>query len=202
MEFSVDTYKTIAKPTLETLYKDKKSKFYGYAFPIVSASEVNDIIEQLKRKYPTANHVCYAWQLGVEEKAFRANDDGEPNNSAGIPIFGQIQAFEITNVLVTVVRIFGGKKLGVGGLMTAYKMAAKNALQSAELVERTLQESITIFFQYPDMGKVMRIIKQRQLTISTQHVNLSCSYTLTVRKRDAAKIREQFEGIPGVRLEN
>ncbi|MCJ7468365.1 MAG: YigZ family protein [Maribacter sp.] len=196
-----DTYKTIAKPSPETLFKDKKSKFYGYAYPITQAAEVKAIVDQLKRKHPSANHVCYAWQLGVEAIAFRVNDDGEPNNSAGLPIYGQIQAFKITNVLVAVVRIFGGTKLGVGGLITAYKTAAKNALQSSNIIERTLQERLTVSFEYAHLDKVMRIIKQRKLLIIAQNMQLNCMVTLSVRKRDAPKIKKQFEGMQGVTLE-
>jgi uncharacterized YigZ family protein len=195
-----DTYKTIAKSSPQTLFKDKKSKFYGYAYPISEASEVKAIIEQLKRNHPAANHVCYAWQLGVEEIAFRVNDDGEPNNSAGFPIYGQIQACNVTNVLVTVVRIFGGTKLGVGGLITAYKTAAKNALQSTIIIERTIQERLTVSFEYAHLDKVMRIIKQRQLLIIAQNMQLNCMVTLSVRKRDAPKIKKQFEGMQGVTL--
>jgi uncharacterized YigZ family protein len=197
-----DTYKTIAKPSPQILYKDKKSKFYGYAYPITKASEVKAVVEELKRIHSTADHICYAWQLGVDEIAFRVNDDGEPNHTAGLPIYGQIQAHHVTNVLVVVVRIFGGTKLGVGGLITAYKTAAKNALQSASIIDRTLQERLTVSFEYAHLDKVMRVIKQRQLLIISQKMELNCMITLSVRKRDVLKIKKQFEGMQGVTLKN
>lgn len=128
MEKASDTYKTIAQPSEEILIKEKKSKFYGYAFPIRHEEEVKNIIENLRTKHPSANHVCYAWQIGAENPTYRANDDGEPNNTAGMPIYGQIQSFDLTNVLVAVARIFGGTKLGVGGLISAYREAAKPGL--------------------------------------------------------------------------
>ena len=130
-----DTFKTILKPSEAVLYKDKKSKFFGYIFPLQNESEVKPIIEVLKKKHHTANHACYAWQLGTEKITYRANDDGEPNNSAGMPIYGQIQAFDVTNVLVVVVRIFGGTKLGVGGLIQAYKTSAQLTIESANIIE-------------------------------------------------------------------
>ncbi|MGB3149973.1 MAG: YigZ family protein, partial [Maribacter sp.] len=137
-----DTYHTIKRPCEVVLLKEKKSKFYGYAFPIESETQVKPVLEVLQKKYPTANHVCYAWQIGVENLKYRANDDGEPNNSAGMPIYGQIQSFELTNVLVAVVRIFGGTKLGVGGLISSYKAVAKLTLEKTCIVERVLEEQL------------------------------------------------------------
>ena len=116
-----DTYKTIEKPSEETLFKDRNSKFFGYAFPVLNEDDVKNALESLKKKHHSARHFCYAWQLGVETISYRANDDGEPNNSAGMPIYGQIQAFGVTNILIVSVRYFGGTKLGVGGLINAYK---------------------------------------------------------------------------------
>jgi uncharacterized YigZ family protein len=138
MDEASDTYKTIEKPSEEILFKEKKSKFYGYAFPIATEDEVKPILEALKKKHHTANHVCYAWQLGVKNQSYRANDDGEPNNSAGMPIYGQILSFEVTDVLVAVTRIFGGTKLGIGGLISAYKTGAQMALENAKIIEKTI----------------------------------------------------------------
>lgn len=136
-----DTYKTLHRPSEGILYKDRKSKFYAQVFPIRSEDDVKPIVEELRKKYHTANHVCYAWQLGTENPIYRANDDGEPNNSAGMPIYGQIQSFDVTNVLITVTRIFGGTKLGVGGLIQAYKTAAQMALENSKIVKKSLSRN-------------------------------------------------------------
>ena len=141
-----DSFKTIAKPVEGILSKEKKSKFYGYAFPIQQEDEVKPLIAELRKAFPSANHVCYAWQLGVTQPHYRANDDGEPNNSAGMPIYGQIQSFNLTNVLIAVVRIFGGTKLGVGGLISAYKESAQLTLESAKVVTRIIKDQIMLSF--------------------------------------------------------
>ncbi|MDP5229211.1 MAG: YigZ family protein [Cellulophaga sp.] len=200
MDETSDTYKTLKKPSEEILFKEKKSKFFGYAFPIHTEDEVKPIIENLKKKHNTANHVCYAWQLGTKTIAYRANDDGEPNNSAGMPIYGQIQSFEVTNVLVAVVRIFGGTKLGVGGLISAYKTGAQLALENAEIIEKTIQIHFLLAFEYADMDKVMRIIKQENLDIITQEMALNCKITIAVRENDAEKIQTIFEAFYGVEI--
>ena len=141
-----DTYKTLAAPTEEVMFKEKNSKFYGYAFPIETEEEVKPILEKIKKQHYTARHWCYAFQIGTSKIYFRANDDGEPNNSAGMPIYGQIQSFELTNVLVVVVRYFGGIKLGVGGLVQAYKTGAQMALEVAEIEERTIDVHFIVSF--------------------------------------------------------
>ena len=141
MEFTEkDTYKTIAVASEEVLFKEKNSKFFGYAFPVTSEEEVKKILEHLRKEHFSARHWCYAYQIGTEKIQYRANDDGEPNNSAGMPIYGQIQSFEVTNILVVVVRYFGGIKLGVGGLISAYKNTAQMALENSEIVERTIDK--------------------------------------------------------------
>ncbi len=137
MEYK-DTYKTIAFPSSAILFKEKNSKFFGHAFPILSESEAKPILENLRKEYPNAEHYCYAYQIGTEILTHRANDDGEPSNTAGMPIYGQIQSFGLTNILIVVVRIFGGIKLGVGGLITAYKTAAQLTLESCEIIEKTI----------------------------------------------------------------
>ncbi len=193
-----DTYKTVAKPSEEILFKEKKSKFYGYAFPVENEDEVKIIIEDLKKKHSSANHVCYAWQMGIEQLSYRANDDGEPNNSAGMPIYGQIQSFEVTNTLVAVARIFGGTKLGVGGLISAYKMAAKLALENSNIVEKIVQNQYKIRFEYAQMDVVMRVIKQKNLEIISQKMEMNCELIIAVRKRDSEQIKDIFVGIYGV----
>jgi len=146
----------------------------------------------LKKKHHAARHWCYAWQLGVGEIKYRANDDGEPNNSAGLPIYGQILSFEITNVLIVVVRYFGGTKLGVGGLINAYKTATKLILESTAIVEKTIDIYYQLIFDYKDMNKVMRIVKENNLEIKKQEMYLNCEYVISVRKKNAVKVKQFF----------
>lgn len=188
-----DTYKTIVKPSEEVLFKDKNSKFFGYAFPVTSEDEIKDHLEEMRKKHHAARHWCYAWQLGREDTHYRANDDGEPSNSAGMPIYGQIQSFDVTNVLIIVVRYFGGVKLGVGGLINAYKTAAQMALEASKIVTRTIDHKYEISFDYPEMNKVMRIIKENNLNVIDQKLELDCRIYLSVRKKDAGTIFEKFD---------
>lgn len=188
-----DTYKTIAKASEEVLFKDKNSKFFGYAFPVTSEDEIKEHLEELKKKHHAARHWCYAWQLGKEETHYRANDDGEPSNSAGMPIYGQIQSFEVTDVLVVVVRYFGGVKLGVGGLISAYKTAAQMALEASEIVTRTIDVKFEIKFKYPEMNKVMRVIKENNLYVVDQILELDCRIYILVRKKEAERMYEKFD---------
>ncbi|QWX82567.1 YigZ family protein [Cellulophaga sp. HaHaR_3_176] len=200
MELATDTYRTLSKPSEEILFKEKKSKFFGYAFPITSEEEVKPIIEELKKKHHTAGHVCYAWQLGIDNTNYRANDDGEPNNSAGMPIYGQIQSFEVTNVLIAVVRIFGGTKLGVGGLISAYRTGAQMALETADIIEKIVQKQFELSFEYADMDKIMRIIKQEHLNIVSQRMELNCSLIFSVRKNDEEKTKTIFKKIHTIKI--
>ena len=195
-----DAYKTIAKASAEVLFKEKKSKFYGYAFPIASERDVKPLIEKIKAKHPNANHVCYAWQLGIENLLYRANDDREPNNSAGMPIYGQIQSFELTNILVAVACIFGGTKLGVGGLISAYRTTAQSTLNSCKIIEKKLQRYFTLKFQYSEMGIVMRTIKQRQMKIVSQKLEMECQVIISVREKEAQMTIEIFNGIPSLKI--
>ncbi|WP_025740013.1 IMPACT family protein [Aquimarina pacifica] len=189
---SNDLYYTIEKPGEEILYKDKNSKFFGYTFPITKEEDAKTIIEHLKKQHHSARHWCYAWQLGIENIKYRANDDGEPSNSAGQPIYGQIQSFDVTNILVVVVRYFGGVKLGVGGLISAYKNAAQLALNESIIVQKTINIDFLIIFEYKNMNKVMRIIKENKLNITKQELELSCKIYISVRKKIADKIKEVF----------
>ncbi len=190
-----DAYKTISKPVNEILIKERKSKFYGYAFPIQTEEDVKPLLEELRNMYPTANHVCYAWQLGVENVSFRANDDGEPNNSAGMPIYGQIQSYGLTNVLIAVVRIFGGTKLGVGGLITAYKNTAQLTLESSKIVERIIKEQVTLSFEYPEMDTVMRFIKKNKLELVSQELHMKCEVTIAVRMKEVENILDELKSL-------
>ena len=178
-----DNYKTIDQPTEEILFKEKNSKFFGYAFPVTNTDEVKIYLDQLKKKHFGAVHFCYAYQIGTEKMEFRANDDGEPNNSAGIPIYGQIQSFELTNILIVVVRYFGGTKLGVGGLITAYKTAAQMVLENALIVNKTINLYFKITFDYKNINKVMRIIKEKQLEIQSQKMEENCEVIIVTRKK-------------------
>ena len=195
-----DTYKTLLKPSQEVLFKEKNSKFFGYAFPINSEEEAKVHIETLKKQHHAARHWCYAYQLGFEEHEliYRANDDGEPSNSAGMPIYGQIQSFKLTNVLIVIVRYFGGVKLGVGGLISAYRTAAQMALENSKIIERTIDFDLSLKFNYPLLNKVMRVIKEENLNITSQEMKMSCKLVLTVRKNDLQKIKIRFENIYGV----
>ncbi len=190
-----DTYKTIIKASPEALFKDRNSKFFGYAFPVKNEAEIEAYLEELKSKHHKARHWCYAWQLGKEEQniRYRANDDGEPSNSAGMPIYGQMQSFEVTNILIIVVRYFGGVKLGVGGLINAYRTAAQMALESSSIVEKTIDETFMVKFDYPEMNKVMQVIKQYNLNVIDQKLELDCRIYISVRKNEAEVIFSKFD---------
>ena len=190
-----DSYKTIEETSEETLIKDKNSKFYGYAFPVLNESDVKLAIDNLKKKHHTARHFCYAWQLGTETIRFRANDDGEPNNSAGMPIYGQIQAFDVTNILIVSVRYFGGTKLGVGGLIQAYKNSAQITLEASIIIEKTIDVVYALNFEYDLMNKVMRVVKENNLKITHQKLELNCKFHVSVRKKEAKNIFKIFDNI-------
>jgi uncharacterized YigZ family protein len=196
-----DTYQTLAAPAPEILYKEKNSKFYGYAFPVTSEEEIKLHLEQLRKQHHGAVHFCYAFQLGTDTIYYRANDDGEPSNSAGMPIYGQIQSFGLTNVVVIVVRFFGGVKLGVGGLISAYRTAAQMVLEEAEIVEKTIDIYYKVSFDYKNMNKVMRIIKENNLEIVAQKMNESCEIDLATRKKNAEKIFDIFNHLFEIEIE-
>jgi uncharacterized YigZ family protein len=195
-----DTYKTIAAASEEVLYKEKNSKFFGYAFPVTSEEEIKEILERLRKEHFSARHWCYAYQIGTEKIQYRANDDGEPNNSAGMPIYGQIQSFEVTNVLIVVVRYFGGVKLGVGGLISAYKIVAQMALENSEIVERTIDKHFIISFGYANMNKVMRIIKEKNLQIVSQKMEMDCEIEIATRKKNVQNLLDTFENLYEIKL--
>ena len=201
MDFSEnDLYKTIDFPSEEVLLKEKNSKFFGYAFPVTSEEEVKENLERLRKEHFSARHWCYAYQIGTEKIQYRANDDGEPNNSAGMPIYGQIQSFEVTNVLVVVVRYFGGVKLGVGGLISAYKTAAQMALENATVVEKTINKHFIISFGYAHMNKVMRIIKEKNLQIVSQKMEMDCEIEISIRKKNVQNLLDTFESLYEIKL--
>ncbi len=187
-----DTYKTINTSTESVLFKDKNSKFFGYALPVTSEDDVKFYIKKLKKEHHAARHWCYAYQIGTEKTTYRANDDGEPNNSAGMPIYGQIQSFEVTNILIVVVRYFGGVKLGVGGLINAYKTTAQLTLEASKIFEKTVNIDYLITFDYKNMNTVMRIIKEKNLNITSQKLEMDCKITISVRKKEANQVFEIF----------
>ncbi|MEZ4802895.1 MAG: YigZ family protein [Gelidibacter sp.] len=197
-----DTYNTVQKPSPEVLYKDKNSKFFGYAFPALNEDEIKVHLENLKKQHHSAGHFCYAYQLGKQGKdvVFRANDDGEPNNSAGLPIYGQIQSFEVTNVLIVVVRYFGSTKLGVSGLIKAYKTTAQMALEASKIVAKTINIHYLITFEYKNMNKVMRIIKEKKLKIINQILEENCQIEISVRLKRSDVIWDIFKNFHEINI--
>jgi uncharacterized YigZ family protein len=192
MSEELDVYKTLSKPSEEILFKEKNSKFFGYAFPVLNEDDVKENLEILKKQHNSARHFCYAYQFGTETITYRANDDGEPNNSAGMPIYGQIQSFDVTNVLIVVIRYFGGVKLGVGGLISAYKTAAQLSLEISDIIEKTIDVHFIVSFDYKNMNKVMRVIKEKNLEIINQKMELSCEIEIATRKKNAEEIFDIF----------
>ena len=176
-----NTYRTIDIKS-DYLLKEKKSKFYGYAFPVSSIKKIKFHIESLQRKHHSARHFCYAYEIGIEDTVFRVNDDGEPRNSAGMPIYGQIQSFNITNILIVVVRYFGGTKLGVGGLVSAYKECAKATLEANKIITREITIPIQLKFNYLQMNNVMKIIKEYSLEIINQEMHTNCVLDIITTK--------------------
>lgn len=196
-----DTYKTIETPGRESLFKDKGSKFYGYAFPIKTEEDIDKALESLRNKHHKASHYCYAWQQGEKYEHYRVNDDGEPSNSAGMPIYGQLKAFKVTNILVVVVRYFGGTKLGVGGLISAYKTGAKLALKASLIKQKAITVNFKISFDYPQMSKVMEIINRENLKVTHQILEIDCQIFIAVRKKEALQIFDKFEAVYKVKIE-
>lgn len=196
-----DTFRTIASSS-EGSYKEKGSKFLSFAFSVKNVDEINQILAQYRKQYYDARHICYAYMLGNAKNEWRANDDGEPSGTAGRPILGQINSFELTNVLVIVVRYFGGILLGTGGLITAYKEASRDALEQASIVEQTIDEIISIEFDYLLMNEVMRIVKEMSLQILDQSFDNMCAMKLAIRQSDAEKLKSKLGNIIGVIIEN
>lgn len=198
-----DTYLTIAAPA-RGLYKDKGSRFLAFAYPISSETDVKPIVDALKAKYYEARHHCFAWRIGIEASEggvrFRANDDSEPAGSAGRPILGQLMSRELTNLVVVVVRYFGGIKLGVPGLIAAYKEATADALATAEIVERTENREVIVDFPYSEMNRVMKVVKDMEPRVLEQQFDLSCRLHLCVRLRDADLFLQRMGDIEGVNL--
>lgn len=196
-----DTYKTIVAPAVGEIFKDRGSKFIAYAYPITDEDDVKTHIQALKKEHHTARHWCYAWRMGTSTVKTRANDDGEPSNSAGNPILGQLVSYDLSNTLIVVVRYFGGTKLGVGGLINAYRTGAKYALEEATIVTRTIDKTFTLIFEYTDMNKVMRIIKENKLRVVSQEMEMQCKFVLSIRLKDEERIKQLIDDLRKVKLE-
>lgn len=194
-----DTYKTISGIS-EAIFTEKRSKFIAIAIPVRSLAEIKKLLEQYQKKYYDARHVCYAYMLGPERKDFRANDNGEPSGTAGKPILGQINSHELTDVLVIVVRYFGGIKLGTSGLIVAYRTAASQALAEATVIEKTVDDEVTVAFEYPFMNDVMRIVKEESPEIMEQSYDMDCIMTLRIRKSQMPRLRSRLEKVETLRF--
>lgn len=195
-----DVYRTIAAPA-EGIYTEKRSKFIAIALPVRTVDEVKALLEEYQKKYYDARHVCYAYMLGSQRKDFRANDNGEPSGTAGKPILGQINSNELTDILIIVVRYFGGIKLGTSGLIVAYKAAAAEALAAAEVVEKTVDECIRFWFEYPFMNDVMRVVKEEGPEIVEQGYDMDCRMTLRIRSSLMPRLRARLEKVETLRIE-
>jgi uncharacterized YigZ family protein len=191
-----DIYKTIKAKT-EGIFKDKGSKFLSFAIPVRSVDEVKELIREYRKEYYDARHVCYAYVLGAERDEFRANDDGEPSGTAGRPVLGQINSKELTDVLVVVIRYFGGILLGTSGLINAYKEAAKNVLEQAEVVEKTVDCTFMVRFEYPLMNEIMRVIKEIDAQILSQNYETDCIINLSIRKSNVDMLLNKLGKING-----
>lgn len=197
MSFS---YQTIANPVEEITFKEKGSKFIGYAFPVLDEDEIKEKLIHLWQKYPDATHICYAFRLGIDGERYRANDDGEPSGSAGLPIYNQIVSKEITNVLVASVRFYGGTKLGVSGLVKAYKLSAQMALEEAEIVEKHLTEKVKFEFSYEDQGSVLRNIDKANAEVISTEFTDKCVVIVRIRKDTLDNFLAQFEPLYQVKI--
>jgi uncharacterized YigZ family protein len=195
-----DTYKTIREVS-QGYYMEKRSRFISYAIPVQTVDEVKAQLDRRRKEYYDARHICWAYVLGSERAVFRANDDGEPSSTAGKPILGQIHANGLTDILVIVVRYFGGIELGAGGLIAAYRTAAADAIANARIIERTVNEDLTVCFKYPHLNSIMRIVKEENPVIVGQVFEMDCRLTLRIRKISAARLRERLLKVESACLE-
>ncbi len=194
-----DTYKTIEKQS-QGYFKDKGSKFFAFAWPVQNEDEVKEILTGIKKEHHSARHHCYAWRIGTENISFRANDDGEPSSTAGKPILGQLQSFDVTNILLVVVRYFGGTLLGVSGLINAYKSAAADALNNSEIIEKLIESNYILDFTYNELNDVMQIVKSENLNVLKTQFEEKCRLFFSVRKSEEEKIYRIFDQFYGVTI--
>lgn len=195
-----DTFKTIAAPA-EGTYSEKRSKFLAFAIPVRTQDEVKELVKEYQKRYYDARHACYAYMLGHERKDFRANDNGEPSGTAGKPILGQINSNELTDILIIVVRYFGGIKLGTSGLIGAYKTAAADAIANATIIEKTVDDDVTVFFEYPFLNDVMRIVKEEEPQVVEQMFEMDCKMTLRIRRSKMGRLRSRLEKVETARIQ-
>ena len=189
-----DTYKTISGPS-EAIFKDKASKFLAFAYPVLNEEEIKEYLVNLRKLHFSSNHHCYAWMLGFDKSAYRMNDDGEPSGTAGRPIYGQLLSYDLTNVLVVVVRYFGGTKLGVSGLINAYKTVTSDALSSANIVEKIVFDIYNLKFPYEDLNQVMKLVKEENLSISSPIFDSTCSLEMAIRRNKVEILLEKLKRI-------
>lgn len=195
-----DSYLTLAE-SAEALYKEKGSKFLAYAYPVSSEEQIRECLDALRKRYYDATHHCYAWRLGADGQNYRVNDDGEPSSTAGRPILGQLLSYGVTDVLVVVVRYFGGTKLGVSGLIAAYKESAAAVLSEAQIVERTVDVRFEVEFGYLVMNDVMRVVKEMRPEVLEQRFDNLCTMRLSIRAGRADALRERLQKIEGIQIE-
>ena len=189
-----DIYKTIARVS-EGIYKEKMSKFISFAIPVSTIEEIKEYVEMYRKEYYDARHVCWAYMLGHERKNFRSNDNGEPSGTAGKPILGQINSFGLTNILIVVIRYFGGIKLGTSGLIVAYREAAAEAIRANEIIECLVEDDLRIHFEYQFLNDVMRGVKEENVTIISQYFDMSCDMTLRIRRTEIDRLRNRLSKI-------
>lgn len=195
-----DSYLTLAEPA-EALYKEKGSKFLAYAYPVRDEEQIRECLDALRKRYYDATHHCYAWRLGADGQNYRVNDDGEPSSTAGRPILGQLLSYGVTDALVVVVRYFGGTKLGVSGLIAAYKKSASAVLSAARIIERTVDVQFEVEFGYLVMNDVMRVVKEMRLDVLEQRFDNLCTMRLSIRAGRADALRERLQKIEGIQIE-
>ncbi len=186
-----DTYRTITKES-DGYFRDRGSKFYAFAYPVESEEEIKAHLDALRKKYYDARHHCYAWQLGAEKTSYRINDDGEPSSSAGKPIFGRIMSHDLTNILIVVIRYFGGAKLGIPGLINAYKIAAEEAIEKNHIKTRTINEIFELKYEYPIMNDVMRIIKDDNVKMIFQEFEMTCRIHISIRRSESEQLKQKL----------
>lgn len=187
-----DTYKTIARAA-EAIYKEKSSKFLCYAYPVSCLEQIKPLLDSLRKKYYDATHHCYAYRLGAQGETFRMNDDGEPSSTAGKPILGQMLSYDLTDILVVVIRYFGGTKLGVSGLISAYRESAEQVILESEIIEKTVDKSFNISFSYVEMNEIMKIIKDLQPNVLAQNFDNLCKMTLSIRESKAEQLENKIK---------
>ena len=197
----MSAYRTISKPAEGPVFKEKKSKFIGLAIPVRTEEDINQHLEKLRLDHQTAAHICYAWILGSQMEKYRANDDGEPHNSAGMPILGQIKAMELTDILVAVVRYYGGKKLGVGGLVAAYRSASKQVLEAATIIDKEIQHTYRIQCSYEMVDRVLQKARKKNLKVISKHMDESCKLFLALNPGEERILEEEIGYLKGVLIE-